>query len=160
MAKRYHLDTRLEARRLYVREGKSEVDIAKNFDNKPNATTVRNWIKEKNPEGKSWEDERREYENDQYEKISPKNIASKILKRIEHILDKEKFNNKDADALAKLQKTLSQLVETKYQIPAMYQMLTDFMIYLKSQSEYQKLITAELIEAVKDFRTEIRKKLE
>lgn len=155
--KRYDLSTRLEARRLCVHEGKSETEIAKIFSGNPTAATVGNWMRAKDEDGKTWLDERREYEQEQYERISPKAISGKILKRIEELLNAKKFGTKQADALAKMHKALLQIGEPKHQVPIMYTLLTEFVTFLK-RSEYQKLLTKEFLDAVRDFRTEIRKK--
>lgn len=157
MAKHYDSGIRIEARRLFVQEEKEPHEIARIFKHRPSANTIMKWAKEKNKDGKDWFDQRREWEENEYEKISPRNIAGKILGRIDQILSKDKFGSKDADALAKLQKNLEKITDVRYQIPVMYQLLTEFMSFLKLH--HRDLITPSLVEGFKDFRTEIRKKL-
>jgi hypothetical protein len=157
MAKHYDMGVRLEIRRLFVQEEKEPHEIANIFDRRPSANTIMKWAKEKNGDEKNWYDQRRERENDEYERISPKSIASKILNRIDEILRKEKFGNADADALAKLQKSLEKIADVRYQIPVMYQLLREYTDFVKSN--YRDLICERFVESIKDFRTEIRKKL-
>lgn len=154
-----HFDTeiRIEARRQFVHEEKGPHEIAKHFKNRPSANTIMKWAKEKNAEGKNWYDERAAREQDEYEKISPSNIAAKILAQIHGLLAKPDFTHVHADAIAKLQKNLEKITDARYQVPVMYQLMTDFVSF--TRQNYPKLITKEFTEAVRDFRTEIRKKL-
>lgn len=155
--KHFDKEIRLEARRQFVHEEKGPHEIAKHFKQRPSANTIMKWAKEKDAEGKDWYDERRALEQTEYEKISPSSIASKILAQIHQLLDEPKFSHVHADAIAKLQKNLEKITDARYQVPVMYQLMTDFVNH--TRQNFPKLITKEFAEAVRDFRTEIRKKL-
>lgn len=155
--KHFDKEIRLEARRQFVHEEKGPHEIAKHFKQRPSANTIMKWAKEKNPEGKDWYDQRQALEEDEYEKISPSSLVKKILNKIHKFYEKADFSHIDADAIAKLQKQLEKIDDPRYQIPVMYQLMTDFVNY--TRQNYPNLITQEFAEAIRDFRTEIRKKL-
>ena len=143
------------AKKMYIEDGKSAVEIAKHFKGKPTAQTILNWASKEN-----WEQLKLDFRNRQYEKLSPKTLAEKILSKIEKLvsIENDQFTTKDADALAKLQKSLSNLTDSKQQLPAMFQMLTDFGNFLKEK--YPSLLTPELIRAIKEFSKAIILQLE
>jgi len=148
----YGTDTKILCRMLYVQQRKNPNQIARQFHNRPNANTITNWAIKGN-----WDRQRQEWEDAEYEKISPQALATRVIKRIIQTLDDPDFNNKSADALAKLQKTLEKIVDIRYQIPIMYQLLTDLVEFL--QANHKKLISVQLIDAIRDFRNEIRRRL-
>jgi len=157
MAKQYNPHTRVEVRRMFVQECLSAKAIARHFKNRPATNTITNWSQEKDEFGKTWEDERKEYEQQQYELISPKGIAAKILTQIGAILNKHDFNTKDADSLAKLQASLQKLTDPSYQIPIMYSMLTDFLNFLKAS--YPGMVNQDIIDVFREFKSHLLKRL-
>lgn len=159
MAK-YSPKLRAEIKLLFVQHGKSALEISKQYGGKPTAQAVLNWSRELNKEGVSWEDERDEYQQREYEKLSPQSQADKILKRIDLLLQKspKSFTTKDADALAKLQKVMEKLVDKKFQIPTMYHVLTRLLEFISLN--YKSLLGDELINAIRHFKNQLKEELE
>lgn len=154
---RYSHETVAECRRMFVVEKKSPQQISALFNNKPAPNSIAGWALRKNKHGKNWYDEREEYEDDAYERIAPPNLTKEIIARIQKILASEESDVKVADGLAKLQKSLDKLADPGTQVPAMYHLLSEFMQFLRDN--YRDLISERMVEAVKDFRTVIRRKL-
>lgn len=151
--KSYDNDQFVEIKRLYVIDGKSALEISKIYQKKPTAQTILNWAKKFD-----WDTEKEKAIQDKFDAISPKNLASKILEQISAIVNKDGFTPKDADALAKLQSALQKVTDKNYQLPVMYQVLTDFLEFIRIN--YPLLLTDDLIKAVRDFKNEIKAKLE
>lgn len=150
----YDLDTKLTVKQLFVQEQRSPDFIAKLLKDRPSANTIKSWA-DKKADGKTWWDERKEFEKDEYENISPKRLTQKILKRVSDLLDKPDFSS---DALAKELSALKKISDPENQIHVMYQMLTDFMVFIREQRP--QLLNEELTDVFRDFRTHIRKTLD
>lgn len=150
----YKPEILIDCKRLFIQEGLSALEISKRFNGKPSHQTIINWSKKE-----GWENERKNFQNSQYEKLSPKSLAEKILKKIELVLETpdKKFTTKDADALAKLQSSLVKITDSKYQIPALYQALTEFVKFLKHN--YPQLLTTELLNAIRHFKNSLQDQL-
>jgi hypothetical protein len=143
-----------EVKRLFVQEGKSPRDIEKIYDGNPTHQTIENWAKKENRDGKTWYALRDDWRDDQYNAISPKALASKIISQISGEMSSDNFS---ADRLAKLVRALERITEATYQLPAMYEMLTDFLAYLKQH--YPHLLTEDLVAAVREFKNSLRGRL-
>lgn len=155
----YSPEVRAEVKKMFVLEGRSAKYISGYFKGKPSLQTIMNWANDKNKEGKNWFDEREEYELQRYEQISPKGLANKILQKINFLLNKDdsNFSVKDADALAKLRVALERITDRKYQIPMMYEMLTDLTTFLREH--YPKLANQELVNAIRHFKNTLKERL-
>jgi hypothetical protein len=145
-------------KRMFIEENMSPKSISEEMGGKPAETTLQNWAKKKDRKGKTWFDYRDKYRADSYEQASPEAMARKILDRINVILSKTDFTTKDADALAKLQKALEKITDPRYQIPVMFDMLTEFTLFMKS--DYDHLLNKEMIMAIRHFKNKLRKRLE
>lgn len=148
-------DVKAKIRFLYVDEGKSALDISKKYKGNPSAQTISLWAKQN-----GWNQERTEHTHEEYEKLSPQNLATKILKHIAHILDKKtaRFTTKDADALAKLRVAMEKITDKKYQIPMMYELLTNEVDFLNKN--YPQFVTEEFLNAIRHFKNELKANLE
>ncbi len=155
----YSPDTKAEVKKMFVIEGKGFDNIANHFSNKPTKQTIANWAKKKNSNGSNWFKERDDYTQSQYESLSPKRMATKILKKIHVILDKpdEDFNVKEADALAKLRVALEKITDKRYQIPMMFELLTDLIKFLRKH--YPELANEKFINAIRHFKNELKERL-
>jgi transposase len=144
----------------FVHEGLSARVISKGYDGKPSIQTIINWSIIINKDGSNWVSERDEFIQKQYEKLSPQSQAGKILERINILLQKpsKSFTTKDADALAKLQKVMEKLIDKNFQLPVMYSMLSDFVVFLKDN--YIELLLPELglLNAVRHFKNNLKDK--
>jgi len=157
---RYGPKVKAEIHKEFV-EGKPATVISKEFRNKPTAQQILNWAHAKDREtGKNWFDEKRDYELEQYEGLSPQTQAQKILKKIDRLISKsdKSFTTKDADALSKLQKLMEKLIDKKFQLPTMYHLLTRFMEFISLH--YKKLLTKELINAIRHFKNSLKEEFE
>jgi hypothetical protein len=148
-------DTIAKIKALYVNEGKSALDISKKCHGQPSSQTISGWVKKYD-----WNKLRDEYLNEKYEELSPQNIAQKILQKIHHLLnqDVKKFTTKDADALAKLRVSMEKLTDKKYQIPMMYEVLTQFIEFLTGN--YPQYVNDEFLNVVRHFKNELKSNLE
>jgi transposase len=148
-------EIKAKIRFLYVDEGKSALAISKKYKGNPSAQTISLWAKIN-----GWDKERTERTHDEYEKLSPQHLANKILKHIGNILDKKgkSFTTKDADALAKLRVSMEKITDKKYQIPMMYELLTNMIDFLNKN--YKQFITDEFLNAIRHFKNELKADLE
>lgn len=149
--KGYKPETIVECKRMFVQEGLSALEISKHFHKMPTAQTILNWAKKE-----GWEEEKKNFRDSQYEKLSPRGIAEKILEKIDRILqiDSKQFTTKDADSLAKLQAALQRITDRKYQLPMLFQLLTDFIEFLKGN--YSHLITPDFVKAIREFKEKLK----
>lgn len=156
---RYSPEVRAEIKKLFVIEGKSPITIAVIYKEHPTMQSISNWAKVKNREGKTWYDEREDYELYYYETLSPKNLASKIMGKIDSVLSKPdaEFNVKDADALSKLRVSLEKITDRRYQIPMMYELLKDLTAFLREH--YPELVDEPFINAVRHFKNTLKERL-
>jgi len=143
------------AKKMYVQDGLSALEIAKHFHNKPTAQTILNWVKKE-----EWDSLRSQHRNDDYERLSPKNLAKKILEKIGTIanMPPEQFTPIHADALAKLQSALAKVTDRRYQLPVMYQLLTDLVTYINDN--FPELNTPDFVRAIREFKEWLKKDIE
>lgn len=151
---------RAEVKQLFVKEGWNYFKIAAKYHFHPAHNTIELWAKKEQSNGLTWLLEKEQYENLVYENLSPQALAEKILQRIHFILQKDvtQFSDKDSDSFSKLMKGMERLVDKKFQIPMLYEMLTKFVDFLKDN--YKGLVTEELINAVRHFKNELKSELE
>lgn len=156
---RYSPAIRAEIKKLFVNDGKSPITISNIYKGNPTMQSISNWANAINKEGKNWKDEREDYEQYYYEQLSPKNLASKIMMKIDSFLSKsnEDFNVKDADALSKLRVSLEKITDKRYQIPMMYQLLQDEIVFLREH--YPELSEEPLINAIRHFKNTLKERL-
>lgn len=158
--KRYDFKTKNEIHNKFVKEGISVRELSRQYNGNPSAQCIIYWSRQR-VEGKpTWEEERDEYQANEYEKLSPQNQVQKILMRINKILsqDVSTFTTKDADALAKLQKMMERIVDKKFQIPMMFELLTKEIEFL--MRHYSELVTTDFLNAIRHFKNELKEKLE
>mgnify|MGYP001035138865 CR=1 FL=1 len=168
--KHYDTNTKAEAKYLYIDKELSYVQISNHFGGRPTWQTVRNWAITKDPvTNLSWQDEKKKKYKDKYLKLSPQQQAQGLMDAVNHIIDvlstKIKKGSTDvkelstlADSLAKINKTLENVVDKKFQIPMMYEFLEKFVSFL--QLNYKQFITPEFINVIKHFKNDLRKQLE
>ena len=149
-------DIKAKIRFLYIDEGKSALDISKKYKGNPSPQTIAGWAK-----NNGWDKDRKQRTHDEYEKLSPQHLANKLLKHISDILNKKKFTTKDADALAKLRITMEKIVDKKFQIPMMYELLTKFINFLnKNYPDFMVANEEIFYNAVLHFKNEMKAELE
>ncbi len=160
---KYPIEIYNECKRIFVQENKSPRDTAKQSDEFPCWQTIRNWATKKDGEGKTWYDCREDYKNDQYTRVSPRQLANKILERISNALQTYKEgDSKSADELVKLSRLMERVVDKKLQIHTMFDMLTDYVRHLKKY--YPDLMAGDtgkqILESIRDFKNNLRSRLE
>lgn len=155
----YGPEIKAKCKDMLVREGLNVETISQRMKGRPHQNSIRKWARKKE-NGKTWYDLRNEYQDMLYENLSPQSQAEKILQRINFVLQKDlsQFSTADADSLAKLQKMMERVVDKKFQIPMLYELLTKLIEFLKSN--YKELVTKELINAVRHFKNELKNELE
>jgi len=155
----YTTATKNEAKLLYIEKEMTFNGISNYFGGKPSKQTIKNWSDKKDKYGKTWGDYRAERAEHKYVELSPQNMASKILEKLWSLLNDPAIDpGKLPDALAKMQKGLKDLTDPKYQIPVMYQMLQDYILYCKKQ--HHELVTEEFLESVRAYKNHIRARLD
>lgn len=153
----YDHDIYNSAKRMFIEEGKKPSEISVALGGKPAKSTIVNWAAKEDSTNKNWHQYRQEYIKDSYELATPDAMARKILEKISLILNQSDFTTKDADALAKLQRSLEKITQPRHQVPVMYEMLESFVTFM--QKQYPHLINKDLLNAVRDFKNELRKRL-
>ncbi len=153
MPKKHPAEVVLQAKRLYVEDLKTVTAAAHEVGVSPAIVGV--WARKKDEDGLTWHDYRAMREDQMYEEMSPKALAKKIL---EVIWQKVRAENVNADEIVKLTKSLNSIVEEKYKLPTMYEMLRDLIDFI--QTKYPHLIAGtDLITAISEFRAIIRQRL-
>lgn len=156
---RYTFKVKNEIHNKFVKDGISAREISRQYEGKPSAQQIMNWARKK-INGQTWEEERDEYQAHEYETLSPQGQVQKILLRINKLLteDISRFTTKDADAIAKLQKTMERIVDKKFQIPMMFELLTKLIEFL--MKHYAEIVTHDFLNAIRHFKNELRERLE
>jgi hypothetical protein len=158
---RYNSTIKAEAKLLFIENELSFEKISEYFDGTPTAQCIQQWANKPDKKtGKSWKDERKEKADNKYLNLSPQAQANKIMERINYLLQSpvESWDPRQADALAKTQKTLEKLVDKKFQIPMMYELLKNQIDFFKLH--YPDILTPEYLNAVRHYKNETKKKLE
>ena len=153
----YKLETRLDARRLWIEEGIGATEISRQMGGKPTAQTVLNWSNETDKDGLTWEDHRETHVEMMISASSPQQMATRLMARMEKLLAGDISNPKAADDLAKYASVFRKLTDPAYQISMTYQVLTDWITFCKD--EYPDLITEDMIAATRDFKASARRRL-
>lgn len=149
-SKRYPPEIIAQAKRFFIYEGWGFEKISEFFDGSPHAKTISNWAEEKDPDGKTWYDLRKEYTESIVHAVTPEMIEQKYQQRIYEELTDPNWSNKNSDSLAKLQVQFAKITDPARQIPVMYSFLTQLVQYMKKY--HPDLVTKELLQAVTDFK--------
>jgi hypothetical protein len=154
----YDLDTYNRAHIEFVEKGYSPRKISDEMGGSPHHQTIRQWAKKPNKKtGKDWYDEREELRQKKYESSSPQAITLKILDKINDLLKVENFTPKDADALAKLQSSLNKIVDRKFQIPVMFDMLENLVRFARNR--HPKVCDDDFIIMIREFKNDLYARL-
>ena len=140
-------------------EGLSYNEIAKQ-PGMPAVPTLSNWGKKKNTDGLTWDDEMEQFQSERFALLAPGGLAVKILRAIEHLMNKDvsKLTGKDADALAKYHKAFVRIVDKKYHVHMMFEVLGDFLVFLKNN--YPDLVKdGKVFNAIRNFKNTLLTKL-
>lgn len=85
-------------------------------------------------------------------------MAGKILEQIWHALNKPLDDRaKNADQLVKLQSSLEKIARVDNQIPVMYHMLQDYILF--SKRHYSGIVTDDFLESIRAYKNHIRSRL-
>lgn len=135
----YKSEIKIEAHRMRVYEGLSYNLISKS-PGMPSPATLIKWGKKKNKDGMNWDDEMEQFQSEKFALMAPGGLAIKILKAIEHLMSKDvrKLTPKDADALSKFHKSFVRIVDKRYHVHMMFEVMKDLVLFLKQ--EYPDLI--------------------
>lgn len=153
----YTFETKNEARRLIVEEGRSPHEAAKLFGGKPTAQCLYNWSNKVDSYGKTWFDYRSELADQLYNATAPRAAMIKILEKMNAILDDAHFDSKKADALAKLTRVFREIVDERYHVQMFYAFASDFVLFV--DANYPELKSEAFVACIRDFRTEVRSRL-
>lgn len=140
---------------MFVDKGLTAAEISKQLHGMPSPQTISGWALKGN-----WKKSREDVTQAYYDRVSPGSMAQKILGKIAFILDQDdkKFTSKDADALAKLRVTMERIMDKKYQIPMMYEVLEMEVEFLSKN--YPALATPDLFIAIRHFKNELKSSIE
>lgn len=152
----YSNDIAAECRRLFIEKGLSVRTISKQFSGAPSETTIKKWAKTSDDNGFNWYDYRDEYQSSMIENLSPEKQAAKLMERVNYLLnsDVSEWDHKVGDELSKLRIFMARVLDKKYQLPAMYEVLKKLIEFLKVR--YPGIVTAELVNAVRHFKNELK----
>lgn len=135
---------KIEARKLFVQDGKSPAEICELLGGSPAVSTVRNWVRMEN-----WRVERDKHQQMMYEKLSPSAMEEKIFQKLERALEETDIN-KSADSMIKVARTIREVLDPTKNIPVIYQTLTEFISYCKKY--HPNLVTDDFLNASRDFK--------
>ncbi len=147
-----------ECRHLFVTRGLSPTQIAAVMHGSPSRATISGWSNEVDEHGKTWHDYRAADADGRIEQVTPRALAEKILRQINTILDGDQIDSKGADALRKLQSAMMDLAGPAFMVPAMYEVLTDLVLYLRQHAPH--LLTDDFVGAMRLFKTTLRGRLD
>ncbi len=148
---------RAEAQRLIVEQGWSVQRVSDNFGGYPSRQCIHNWAARRDADGNNWYDLRTKLVEDLVSSTTPEKLMTRILEKINSILEDPSFDTKKADQLSKLTKVFREIVDTRYHVQVMYQVMTDFVTF--ARKHYPDALTRELLEVVRDFKNEVRGRL-
>ena len=148
----------LECKDMFINREMSGRQISKYFGGKPTAVQISRWSHIKDHSDKDWYDYRRERAENLYISMSPENLANAIFNKIQALITNTEIDpTRFADALYKMQMSLEKLTDPALQIPTMYHMLQDFVLF--TQKHNKNLVSKDFIENVQAFKNHIRGRL-
>lgn len=154
----YKADIKAEAKHLFIEKEKSARAIARHFKGRPSAGTIDNWASAKDDDGNTWKTLRKEKAEMMYLDMSPNNMANVIMRETMKLLQNPDIDpTKKADGLSKFKKAFEEMTDIDKQIPVMYHMLQDYILYCKTN--YPNLVTEEFIESNRAYKNHIRARL-
>lgn len=149
----------IEIKRLYVYDGQTANAISK-MEGMPTAATILKRAKATNNEGLNWDDEKQQFQSERLALLAPGGLAIKIFEKIEKFLTKDitKFSTKDADAIAKLHKSLERVLDKRYHVHMMIEVLTDYMKFLREN--YPELVAdGKIFNSARNYKNTMLNKL-
>jgi hypothetical protein len=153
----YKPQLRAEVKKLFVDDGLPAYEISKLYAGHPSTQTVLNWA-----DRFSWYKDRQDLEVKAYEALTPQSIQQKFLQKVNFILNKDlsELKSKDADAIIKFIKSMKELLNKDFQLPMMYQVLTDLLEFIhKNYPEFMKVNENFLI-IIQHFKNELLERSE
>ncbi len=154
---RYSPEIIAAAKRMFVVEHLSPNAISRHFGGNPVPQTIHNWANGIGADGTNWFELRKERAEAIFEAAMPENLAMRILREINRVLESPEIDTKKADALKKYVSAFRELVEPSHQVQMIYHTLTEFVAFLKARHE--DLVTPALIESMREFKDEQRRRL-
>jgi uncharacterized protein Usg len=153
----YSSHVRAEAKRLFVNQDYTFAQIERALaPDGPVAQTINNWAQQADGNGKTWHDLRDERRERLFRETSPEQMAAKLMQRMDTALDKP--GTKGADELAKYAAVFQDIVDPRYQLSMVFQVLTDFVQFC--QDEHPDLIAeGDLTDAARRFKDRERERL-
>lgn len=152
-ARKWTDETWLIAKKLFVEEGMTAIQISRKKD-MPSSASLSKKINEKGDEGKTWRDERKELLSRKYERLSPSARAEKLLEKLDTLL---MSNDMDmggfADAVKKMSATLRELQDPLFILPIRLEALRDFCEYAMAREP--RLLSDKFRDLVQDFKDQL-----
>lgn len=155
----YPLSTIAECRRLFVEDGLTPTQIAAVMGGKPSRAAVSGWSNEPDEAGKTWHDLRAAFLGaTDFHEMTPRALARKLLEQISTILERGEIDSKAGNTLIQLHRVLQDLSGPAFMVPAMYEVLTDFVLYLRQHGP--ATLTPEFLELLRGFKDGLRARLD
>jgi hypothetical protein len=157
---RYTSEIKMQARQLFVEKEMTLLEIEAYFksffgnDDYPKKSTIANWAHKRDTKGRTWDDYKKEVQEQKLLQMSPEGMARMALQRHWELLNDQSLKGqKLGDALVKSSKTLEKLTDPRMQLQARLQALVDFMAWLKNDKP--ELVSPDLLEAFREFKNRI-----
>lgn len=158
MAKRYPYKIKALAKSLYIDQNLTLVEISEYFNGKPSIQTVANWANVSHPKTKlNWHEERQQREGAEFEMISPRKLEEKLFDLLGQAADNDGEElSKTADAIAKIAKSIREVIDPQKQLPSMFQVLTELLKFIKDRysDKFSDSTYNELVNVVRHFKNE------
>jgi hypothetical protein len=149
----YSNEEKMEARRLYVEEGWQPPRISEHFGGQPVPATIYNWAEKGAPNGKPWDELRKEYQAEQYENLSPAGFATELMDVMQDALQE-----RDLDGLSKANAVFRDLVDPKYRYGITMEVLTRFLEHIRDERP-EAFADADLADLARSFRKQEKSRL-
>jgi len=157
MPKKHSDHIRNVVKMMVVQRHMDAAAISRELGGIPAAKTIERWMYKKATRGKNtgktWIDLRDEQTTNEYELLTPENLAYRIMEDIKSLYNDPNLTpERRADALAKLYKPMERLLEPKLRVNALFATLKDFVDFL--HQKHQALISDDLLKAVREYKDE------
>jgi transposase-like protein len=152
-ARKFSDEIWLCAKKMFVEEGKTAVKISRK-KGMPSEGSLSKAINEKGDDKKTWRDERKEFINKKYERLSPSARAEKLLDKLDELLcSKDMDMGGFADAVKKMSATLRELSDPLFILPIRLEALRDFCEY--AMAKESRLLSDKFRDLVQDFKDKL-----
>lgn len=160
--RQYNSRTIAIAKVLYVDECKTLEQISDHFGGKPSKSTIEKWAKDRDREGKDWNDYRYEKAQELYRNLAPSERVRILHQKLDEVLSQKVGDpGKFADAVKKITSAITEIIDPRMNLPVIFQALDDLVGYVeRTQGRSEKELRFWFAEVLKGFMIEVRNRID